>query len=168
MHRGGAKRARHFRARLTAGTIAVVACRAEGRCKHNGKCLAPTGNTLSRRSGAGHCAVGACGGAALRVTDMWSCMKANDASSPGRATRDEIVREPEHAAANHCNSGTELSAIVRTYKCGADLLDDRKNSLLEPARRRVEEPFSALDEEIVRDETKRTPIDLTILVDDRA
>jgi len=92
-----------------------------------------------------------------------------------RAPCDEIVCEPEHAAANHCNSGTELSAILRTYKCGADLLDDQKNSLLEPARRRVEEPFSALDEEnlciedeIVRDETTRAPIDLTILVDDRA
>jgi len=78
------------------------------------------------------------------------------------------------AAAHHCNSRTELSAILRPYQCPADLLDDQKNSLLERARRRVEELFSALDEgnlliedEIVRDETTNAPIDLAIVIDYR-
>jgi hypothetical protein len=91
-----------------------------------------------------------------------------------RAPRDEIVHEPERAAENHCNSGTELSAILRAYKCGAGRLDDQKNSLLEPARPRVEELFSALDkghlcieDEIVRDKTTSAPIDLAMFVDYR-
>ncbi|MFI5365595.1 MAG: hypothetical protein ACHQ4J_08230 [Candidatus Binatia bacterium] len=91
-----------------------------------------------------------------------------------RAPPDEIVREPDAAAANHFNSGTKLLAILGPYKCGADLLDDQKNSLLERAKRRVDEPFSALDEgnlciedEIVRDETTSAPVDLAIFVDER-
>jgi hypothetical protein len=66
----------------------------------------------------------------------------------------------------------ELSAIVRGYKCSADLLDDQKNVLLDRESRRLEELFSALEEghscnkdESVRDETTTAPIDPIIFVD---
>jgi len=62
----------------------------------------------------------------------------------------------------------------RPYKCAAELLDDRKNSLLERAKCRIDERFSTLDEghlctedEIVRDETMSAAVDLTVFVDDR-